>query len=63
MKIKANCKINIGLDVLRKREDGYHDLSTVMVPVEDLYDVVEVVPAEGEENEFHSLGLVVDWPA
>ena len=63
MKIKANCKINIGLDVLRKREDGYHDLSTVMVPVEGLYDVVEVVPVEGEENEFHSLGLVVDCPA
>ena len=63
MRIKANCKINIGLDVLRKREDGYHDLSTVMVPVEGLYDVVEVVPAEGEENEFHSLGLVVDCPA
>ena len=53
MRIKANCKINIGLDVLRKREDGYHDLSTVMVPVEGLYDVVEVVPVEGEENEFH----------
>ena len=63
MRIKANCKINIGLDVLRKREDGYHDLSTVMVPVEGLYDVVEVVPVEGEENEFHSLGLVVDCPA
>ena len=63
MKIKANCKINIGLDVLRKREDGYHDLSTVMVPVEGLYDIVEVVPVEGEENEFHSLGLVVDCPA
>lgn len=63
MKIKANCKINIGLDVLRKREDGYHDLSTVMVPVEGLYDVVEVVPTEAEENEFYSLGLVVDCPA
>ena len=63
MKVRANCKINIGLDVLRKREDGYHDLSTVMVPVEGLYDVVEVAPVEGEENEFHSLGLVVDCPA
>ncbi len=60
MKIKANCKINIGLDVLRRREDGYHDLSTVMVPVDGLYDVVEVEPSEGAENEFHSLGLVVD---
>ena len=63
MKINANCKINIGLDVLRRREDGYHDLSTVMMPVVGLYDVVEVTPVEGDENEFHSLGLVVDCPA
>ncbi|MBR5282185.1 MAG: 4-(cytidine 5'-diphospho)-2-C-methyl-D-erythritol kinase [Alistipes sp.] len=63
MKINANCKINIGLDVLRRREDGYHDLSTVMMPVVGLYDVVEVTPLEGDENEFHSLGLVVDCPA
>ena len=33
MKIRANCKINIGLDVLRRRADGFHDVSTVMVPV------------------------------
>ncbi len=47
MKIKANCKINIGLDVLRRREDGYHDLSTVMFPVKGLYDelIVEQAPA------------------
>ena len=63
MKLKANCKINIGLDVLRRREDGYHDLSTVMVPIMGLHDVVEVTPIEGAENEFHSLGLVVDCPA
>ena len=63
MKLKANCKINIGLDVLRRREDGYHDLSTVMVPIMGLHDVVEVTPIEGAENEFHSLGLLVDCPA
>lgn len=60
MKIKANCKINLGLDVLRKRPDGYHDLSTVMIPVKGLFDVVEVEPIEGSECEFHSLGLVID---
>ena len=27
-----NAKINIGLDILRRRPDGYHDLSTVMAP-------------------------------
>ena len=63
MKIKANCKINIGLDVLRRREDGYHDLSTVMFPIVGLYDVVEVVPNNAAENKYHSLGLVVDCPA
>ena len=36
---KANCKINIGLDVLCRREDGYHELATVMIPVYGLYDV------------------------
>ncbi len=29
----VNAKINIGLDIVRKREDGYHDLSTVFFPV------------------------------
>ena len=42
MILKANCKINLGLDVLRRRADGFHDLETVMVPVEGLYDVVEL---------------------
>lgn len=63
MKIKANCKINIGLDVLRRREDGYHDLSTVMFPVVGLYDEIEVAPSDAAENEFYSLGIVVDCPA
>ena len=60
MKIKANCKINIGLDVLRRREDGFHDLSTVMIPVKGLYDIVEVEPIEGNAAEFRSLGLRID---
>ena len=60
MRIKAKCKINLGLDVLRRREDGYHDLATVMMSVDGLYDVIDVEANNGEENEFHSLGLVVD---
>ena len=58
MKIRANCKINIGLDVLRRREDGYHDLSTVMVPVKGLYDEVEVVAAD--KSSLTIVGLEVD---
>lgn len=60
MIIKANCKINIGLDVLRRRADGFHDLSTVMIPVPNLYDIIEVVPSADMQFEQH--GIVVDCP-
>ena len=58
MIIKANCKINLGLDVLRRRTDGYHDLDTVMIPVEGLYDVVEVEKTDCDS--FRSIGLTID---
>ena len=38
-----NAKINLGLNVLRRREDGYHDISTVFMPYKGLSDVLEVV--------------------
>lgn len=62
MRIEANCKINLGLDILRRREDGYHDIATVMYPLRGLYDVVEVVPTEGAEAEFVALGIEIDCP-
>ncbi|HEY4111609.1 4-(cytidine 5'-diphospho)-2-C-methyl-D-erythritol kinase [Puia sp.] len=37
-----NCKINLGLRILRKRADGYHDLSTVFHPL-PLKDVLEII--------------------
>ena len=62
MILHANCKINLGLDILRRREDGFHDLETVMIPVPELYDVVEVNLAE-EYSTFEQEGLVVDCDA
>ena len=59
MILHANCKINLGLDILRRREDGFHDLETVMIPVLGLYDVVEVERVEGAST-FEQKGLVVD---
>lgn len=58
MKFFPNCKINIGLRVVRKREDGYHDLETIFYPVYGLHDELEVEPAE--EFAFLQDGLVVD---
>jgi len=40
----ANAKINIGLNITEKREDGYHNLETVFYPVK-LHDVVELTDA------------------
>ena len=45
MKERAYAKINLCLDVIRRRSDGYHDLRMVMVPI-DFYDVLEMVPDE-----------------
>ncbi len=62
MILYANCKINLGLDVLCRRKDGFHDLETVMIPVLGLYDVVEVEKVEGK-SAFEQKGLVVDCDA
>lgn len=41
MKIAANAKINLTLDVIKKRDDGYHELDMIMVPL-SLADILEV---------------------
>lgn len=40
IEIKAPAKINIGLFVLSKRTDGYHNLLTLFYPINDLFDVL-----------------------
>ena len=40
---KPNVKINLGLNVLRKREDGFHDLETLFVPYFGISDTLEIV--------------------
>ena len=47
VKIKAMAKVNLGLDVLRRRENGYHDVKMVMQTV-DLYDELTVKREEGD---------------
>ena len=39
-------KINIGLNVLRKRADGYHDLDTLFYPVDTFRDELEIVKSD-----------------
>lgn len=40
IEIKAPAKINIGLNILEKRKDNFHNLSTLFYPIVDLYDLL-----------------------
>ena len=41
MKVRAYAKVNLALDVVRKREDGYHDLEMIMAPI-TLHDLIYI---------------------
>ncbi len=64
MLVFPNCKINLGLNILRKREDGFHDIETVFYPL-PFHDALELV--QNTQNnfpiEFTGTGLSVDGAA
>lgn len=43
---RPNVKINLGLNVLRKREDGFHELDTLFVPYFGIHDTLEIVTGD-----------------
>jgi 4-diphosphocytidyl-2-C-methyl-D-erythritol kinase len=62
-----NAKINLGLNIVRKRDDGYHDLETVFYPL-GIHDALEVLPSSEtcvsqDGVELHLSGLAVDGAA
>ena len=59
MIIFSNCKINLGLKILRKRADGYHDLETVFYPL-PMNDAIEVIRPEQSPVTFSQSGLTID---
>ena len=54
-----NAKINLGLNIVSKRADGYHNLETVFYPVA-IRDALEVVPAAGEKGIFKQSGILLE---
>lgn len=51
----AGCKINLGLHIVRKRADGYHDLETVFYPTDFFIDRLTIESCTGDfEFECHS---------
>ncbi|MBO4621200.1 MAG: 4-(cytidine 5'-diphospho)-2-C-methyl-D-erythritol kinase [Paludibacteraceae bacterium] len=66
MTVYPNAKINLGLSIVGKRPDGYHNLETVFLPVPGLHDVLEIEEAQGAEGlpySFEQAGLAVDCAA
>ena len=55
-----NAKINLGLNIVERRADGYHNIETVFYPV-PLTDVLEIVPAA--VTSLSCYGNAVDCPA
>jgi len=41
-----NVKVNLGLSVLRKRSDGYHDIETLFVPYHGIHDTLEIIAGD-----------------
>ena len=66
----VNAKLNLGLNIVGKRDDGYHDLETVFYPVgvhngtpenpEPFCDILEIIPSG--KTEFRFSGREVDCP-
>lgn len=56
MVVFPNAKINLGLNILRKRPDGYHDIASCFVPV-PYTDVLEILPAK--KFSFASSGIAI----
>lgn len=66
----TNAKLNLGLNIVRRREDGYHDLSTIFFPVGThsgcpdnpggIADIIEITPSLTGEDKLNLSGNRVD---
>jgi 4-diphosphocytidyl-2-C-methyl-D-erythritol kinase len=52
----SSCKINLGLQVLYRRTDGFHELDSLFVEV-PWYDALEAVPANEDQWHFHGIPI------
>ncbi len=54
----AGAKINIGLNIIKKRMDGFHEIETIFYPVR-LCDIIEIIPhtAQNPNTQFFNTGI------
>lgn len=53
LRLKALAKINLGLDVLRRKEDGYHEVKMIMQTI-SLHDQIHIKKTEEDEIRIHT---------
>lgn len=51
-----NCKINLGLHILQKRRDGYHNIETAFFPI-PFYDALEIIISPSPKTELKNTGI------
>jgi 4-diphosphocytidyl-2-C-methyl-D-erythritol kinase len=61
MIVFPNCKINLGLNILYKRNDGFHELETIFFPI-GLRDALEILPAADKPAKFTVTGILHGKP-
>jgi len=64
MIVLPNAKINIGLNIVARREDGFHNIETIFYPVKGLCDILEVVSNNDQKEPliFTQTGLTLNEP-
>lgn len=61
MILYPNAKINLGLRILEKRRDGYHDIETLFLPI-GLCDILEIADNEEDHTKITITGIELDSP-
>lgn len=59
MIVFPSCKINLGLRVTNKREDGFHDIDTIMYPL-PFHDILEILPSNTLKFTTHGIPIPGD---
>lgn len=54
-----NAKINIGLNITKKRKDGYHNIESIFYPI-PIKDALEIVLSDNSKTELNISGLTID---
>jgi len=57
MIVYPHAKINLGLRIKGKRGDGFHEIETVIYPVEELCDILEIKPSQAPQLSLYGLSV------